>query len=329
MQFKDYYESLRVVNTATPKEIKKAYRKLARRYHPDVNPGDASAETRFKAINEAYEVLSDPDKRRKYDELGANWKQYEQAQATSGNPFGTGGGWSFRGQPPNNVQWNNARNAFGDDPFSEFFQTFFSAGDRFSSRPSGHRSRKHRGHNVEHEFQMTLEQAFTGVTQRLSLKSDGRTRTVDVRIPAGVADRSRVRISGEGKPGIGGASAGDLYLRVRLAPHAVFERKGRDLYIKTTVALTTAVLGGEVNISTLEGKALRLKVPSVTQPGQVFRLKGQGMPAIRKTEARGDMYATVHVELPDVLTHEAREHFEALALLEQSAQQNKKRTRRD
>ena len=342
MQFKDYYESLGVAQGTKPAEIKKAYRKLARKFHPDVNPGDQSAETRFKEINEAYEVLGDPDKRRKYDQLGANWKQYEQAQAAGGRPFGAGVEWPFGGGPSDNVQWNvggtpgggvrtmsedDVRSMFGDDPFSDFFQTFFGGGDASGTRPRRRRARKQRGRDVEHELRLSLEQAFTGVTERLSLASGGRARTVEVRIPAGVTERSRVRVAGEGEPGTGGVTPGDLYLRVRLTPHAVFERKGRDLHIKTAIPLTTAVLGGEVEVPTLDGKALRLKVPAVTQPGQVFRLKGQGMPTVRTGGSRGHMYATVHVELPDRLTDEAREHFEALAALEQTARRTKKRTK--
>ena len=331
MEFKDYYQTLGVGKTATPEELKKSFRKLARKCHPDVNPGDESAEQRFKEINEAYEVLGNPETRRKYDELGTNWKQYEQAQAAGPNPSGRG--WPFGGGGPSGgVHWNvnsggagsgfrtmsedDVRNMFGDDPFSDFFQTFFGGGGPSGgARPRGGAPAR-RGRDVEHALELTLEQAFTGVTERLALTAGGHARTVEVRIPAGVSDRSRVRVAGEGEPGTGGSRAGDLFLRVRLAPHPVFERKGHDLYTRASIPFTTAVLGGEVELPAISGSTLRLKVPETTQPGQVFRLKGKGMPALRPRGARGDMYATAHVRLPDTLTAETRAHFEALAALD-------------
>jgi DnaJ-class molecular chaperone len=319
VEFKDYYATLGVGKTATDKEIKQAFRKLARKHHPDVNPGDKAAESKFKEINEAYEVLGDPAKRKKYDELGANWRAYEQAERAGGpNPFAgqwnvnTGGGQGgFRTMTQEEME-----EMFGDqNPFSDFFTTFFGGGFGGGTSARGGRTRSRKGRDVEHEIELSLDDAYHGATRRLSLKHDGHTRTVDVRIPAGVGDGSRVRISGEGEPGIGGAASGDLYLRIRLSAHPLFERKGRDLYVKVPLPVTTAVLGGEVEVPTIAGKTVRLRIPAVTQNGQVFRLKGYGMPAVNKNDDTGDAYARVDVQLPTQLTPEERSHYEALAKL--------------
>jgi DnaJ-class molecular chaperone len=330
MEFKDYYATLGVAKTATDKEIKQAFRKLARKFHPDVNPGDKTAEGKFKDLNEAYEVLGDPAKRKKYDELGANWRLYEQAQAQGGaNPFA---GWNVNvgGAPGGGFRTmtqEEMEEMFGGDssPFSDFFTTFFGGG--FSGAGAGTggtrgargRPRQRPGRDVEHELELTLEEAYQGVTRRLSMKHDGHARTVDVRIPAGVGDGSRVRVSGEGEHGVGGAASGDLYLRVRLAPHPVFERKGRDLYVKVPLPVTTAVIGGEADVQTLAGKPARLRIPPLTQNGQVFRLKGFGMPTVGRPDEKGDLYARVDVQLPSQLSPEEREHYEALARLGGSA----------
>ena len=339
MEFRDYYKVLSVSKSATADEIKKAFRKLARTHHPDVNPGDQSAEKQFKEINEAHEVLGDPDKRRKYDELGANWQQYERAQTAGASPFSGGGPFGF-GEPGggpwhvnvgggpggfHTMSENEVQDMFGKNPFSNFFQTFFSGGDGpgFAGRrrPA---PRRMRGRDVEHRLDLSLEQAFHGVTQRLSLKTGGRAHTVEVRIPAGVTDGSRVRVAGEGEPGTG-ASTGDLYLRVRLRPHARFERRKRDLYVTAAVPVTSAVLGGHVEVPTLDGKSLRLRVPEQTQPGQVFRLKGKGMPSVRGS-GRGDLYATFQITLPGKLSAETRKHYEALAALEKKTAHEAKRS---
>ena len=325
MEFKDYYKTLGVAKSATDKEIKQAFRKLARKLHPDVNPGDKAAEAKFKEVNEAYEVLGDPEKRKKYDELGANWRLYEQAGAQGGpNPFagnwnvgGTGSG-GFRTMTPEEME-----ELFGDsNPFSDFFTTFFGGGvpggGRGGARTSA-RSSQRAGRDIENEIELPLEDAYHGSTQRLSLRHDGHARTVDVRIPAGVVDGSRVRISGEGEQGLGGAAAGNLYLRVRLAPHPVFEIKGRDLYTKVLVPVTTAVLGGEALVMTLSGKPARLRIPPLTQSGQVFRLKGYGMPTVGKPEDKADLYARVDLQMPTHLSPQEREHYEALRKLSDGA----------
>jgi len=327
LDFKDYYQTLGVAKTATEKEIKAAFRKLARKLHPDVNPGDAAAEARFKEVNEAYEVLGDPATRKKYDELGANWRLYEQAGAGGrppGGPWGTPGAGPG-GQGFRTMTREEMEEMFGgESPFSDFFTTYFGGdvfgaagtrGPRTHNARSQGRGRRRPGRDVENEIVLPLEDAYRGTTTRLQLRYGGEARSVDVRIPAGVSDGSRVRVSGEGERGIGGAESGHLYLRVRLAPHAVFERKGRDLYVAVHVPVTTAVLGGEADVRTLAGKPARLRVPPETQNGQVFRLKGYGMPAAGQPADKGDLYARVEVQVPTGLTEQEREHYAALRKL--------------
>jgi DnaJ-class molecular chaperone len=284
MEFKDYYQTLGVAKNASEKELKQAYRKLARKHHPDINPGDKGSEARFKEINEAYEVLGDPDKRRKYDELGANWRLYEQAQQQGYSP--------------------------GASPFG-------GGGPRDAGRARGRGQRSQKGRDIEHEVELTLEEAFHGATRRISIKEGGHARSVDVRIPAGVKDGSRVRAAGEGETGANGGASGDLYLRVRLRPHPVFERDGHDLRTKVGVPVTTAVLGGEANVPTISG-SVRLKIPETTQSGQVFRLKGHGMPVVGKDQ-RGDLYAAIEIQLPRTLTKDERQYYEALQALDSGA----------
>jgi DnaJ-class molecular chaperone len=324
MDFKDYYATLGVTKTSTDKEIKQAFRRLARKHHPDVNPGDKAAEARFKEINEAYEVLGDPDKRRKYDELGANWRQYEEAARSGAGPvpgggwqggFGAGGG-GFR-----TMSEEEMRDLFGEaDPFSDFFHVFFGGagqqGDGGRRARAGRGRGRPAGRDVEQEIELSLTDALHGTTRRLAIKHDGHARTVDVRIPAGVNDGSRVRVPGEGEQLGGGAKPGDLYLRIRLAPDPRFERKGADLYTRVSLPLTTAVLGGETDVTTLSGKTLRLKVPAGTQQAQVFRFKGHGMPLVNTPGQTGDLYATVDVQLPRTVTPEQRTLFEELRKLE-------------
>src|SRR5438874_5012453 len=258
MEFKDYYATLGVNKGSTEKDIKQAFRKLARKHHPDVNPGDKAAEARFKEINEAYEVLGDPEKRKKYDELGANWRMYEQAQRAGGapgggSPFDTGG-WSVnfgggggagKSSGYRTMSAEEMRDLFGnEDPFSDFFRTFFSGGEEREPARRGGRTgrapRARQGRDVEQTIDLSLEDAYRGATRRLAIKLDGHARPVDVRIPAGVGEGSRVRVAGEGEHGAAGAQSGDLYLRIRLASHPKFERKGKDLYARVAIPLTTA-----------------------------------------------------------------------------------------
>ena len=321
MEFKDYYAILGVPKSATDDEIKRAYRKLARKHHPDLNPGDKTAEAKFKELNEANEVLGDPDKRRKYDELGANWRQYEQqaAQGPAGGWPGAGrGGATYRTVTPEEMQ-----DILGGEAFSDFFQTFFS-GSQAEAGHSARRTRSHRskrGADVEAVAELSLEEAFLGTTRRTVVPRNGKQHTVEVRIPAGIKDGATVRATGEGGAAPREGQAGNLYLSVRVLPHRRFERRGQDLYTQVSIPVTTAVLGGEVTVETLGGSTLRLKIPEHTSSGRVFRLRGHGMPTVGAADQRGDLYATAEIQVPASLTPEERTHYEALRALELGADQ--------
>lgn len=308
MEYKDYYKILGVDKTASQQEIKKAYRRLARQYHPDVNPGDKSAEARFKEINEAYEVLSDPEKRKKYDELGASWQQW---QRMGGDPRGFDwsqwfAGGQAGGGPRVHVEYGDLGDLFGGG-FSEFFRTIF--GD-MGGAEYVRQARSRRGNDVEYPVEITLEEAYTGTTRILQLDN----RRLEVKIPAGVDTGSRVRIAGEGAPGIGGGQKGDLYLKISVLPHKIFERKGDDLYCEVPIDLYTAVLGGEVAVPTLKGQVM-LKIPPETQGGKRFRLKGLGMPNLKNPSVKGDLYAEAKIVLPRGLSKQEKELFAQLASL--------------
>lgn len=315
MEFQDYYATLGVSKTATDAEIKKAYRKLARQLHPDLNPGSKTAEAKFKALNEANEVLSDAEKRRKYDELGANW---QNGAPPPGHAGGQGGRRRSRAVTPDEMRDMFGGGAGSDDPFSDFFHTFFGGGGAEADhRHAGRSARAFKGRDIEQPIDLTLEEAFLGATRRLQSERDGKLKSVEVRIPAGIREGSRIKVAGEGEPAPNANSQpGDLFLMVRLAPHPRYDRRGNDLYIKVPVSVTTAVLGGEITVPTLAGTVLRLRIPEMTSGGRVFRLKGHGMPVARATDERGDLYATVEIVLPAALTPEARTHYEQLRELD-------------
>jgi molecular chaperone DnaJ len=321
MPNKDYYAILGVGRTATDKDIKQAYRRLARKYHPDVNPGDKSAEARFKEINEANEVLSDPEKRKKYDQFGAQWQTAEQfAKAGQGAKwdFGKGGAYTTYD--------------FGDlgdlgDVFGNLFQGFGTG--------AGSARRAARPRSIEHPVDVTLEEAYQGTKRVMQLQAEeacptcggtgraGRARCtvcggagrllkprrLEVKIPPGVGDGSKVRIAGQGGQGYDGAK-GDLYLVVRVLPHQTFDRRGDDLHTEIAIPLVTAMLGGEIAVPTLKGK-VALKVPPETQNGKIFRLAGQGMPHLNDS-SHGDLFARIKVLLPTRLTPQERQLFEQL-----------------
>lgn len=307
MEYKDYYQILGVPKSADEKEIRQAYRRLARKYHPDVNPGNKAAQEKFKEINEANDVLSDPDKRKKYDALGSNWQQYEQYQRAGGQgPFQWGGG-QYRTITPEEFQ-NMFGGLGGQDlgGFSDFFRTFFGGG--FGGARANARLR--RGEDIEQVIEIPLEDAYRGATRVLQTDQ----RRLEVKIPAGVKTGSKIRLAGEGMPGANGTAPGDLYLRVQIAPHPTFERQGDDLHCEIPVALYTALLGGEVSVPTLKGK-LALRIPPETQTGKTFRMTGQGMPRLNQAHAFGDLYAAVRVVLPENLSAKERELIEKLAAL--------------
>jgi curved DNA-binding protein len=322
MEYRDYYQILGVSKTAGQDAIKKSYRKLARQYHPDVNPGDKKAEERFKDINEAYEVLSDPEKRQKYDQFGAQWQQYERAggrpddfwQQWGGAQGGPGRQTHTRTVSPE--EFEQIFGQGGEAGFSDFFETLFGGmGGRrasgFGAGPGYGEPRPRRGRDVEHPVEITLEEAFQGTSRLLQRDAPGASRQTEVKIPRGAKTGTRVRLSGEGTSGAAGGEAGDLYLRVQLLPHHRFERDGDDLKVTVPVDLYTAVLGGRVEVPTLSGP-VKLTIPAETVNGRVFRLRGQGMPHLRNPEQRGDLYATVEVQLPRQLSEAERKLFEQL-----------------
>lgn len=320
MEFKDYYEILGIPRDADEKTIRAAYRRLARKYHPDVNPGDKDAEARFKEVNEANEVLSDPEKRKKYDELGARWKEYDAWQraqpgaGATGQPFdwsGFGGGsrggtrYQYYTTSPEDL-----RDLFGDErPFSDFFETLFGETRR--------RAQPRRGRDVEAEVEIDLPEVVTGATRLITLPSAaGGTRRLEAKIPPGVETGTRVRLAGQGEPGPQNAPSGDLYLVVRVRPHAQFERDGANLRSRAEAPFTTLVLGGELEVSTPTGRAA-LRIPAGTSDGQTFRLRGQGLPHENRPQQRGDLVVEVHARLPGQIDAERRRLFEELARLEE------------
>src|SRR5437773_106891 len=311
VQFRDYYETLGVSKTASEDEIRSAFRKLARKYHPDVAKDKKTAEEKFKQINEAYEVLSDPEKRRKYDRLGENWNQPGGFQP----PPQWGGG------QPGGFRWGSGENGgvefeFGGTGFSDFFEAFFGGGRGRSAFGGfgGRQATAERGADVEADIMVTLEEALNGSTRTVSLRRAGsnKVENYQVKIPRGVREGQRIRLAGQGEAGARGGKSGDLFLRVRLARHPDFSVEGSDLIHEVKIEPWRAVLGGELLVPTLEGK-VRLKIPQGTQGGQRFRLRERGLPGV--SGRRGDLYVEVQINMPKKLTEREREIWNELAKL--------------
>jgi molecular chaperone DnaJ len=328
MAAKDYYKILGVTRTAADKDIKAAYRRLARQYHPDVNPGNKSAEERFKEINEAYEVISDPEKRKKYDQYGDQW-QYADQLNEAAQRQGKSGSWNFRQQ----TGGSGPSFQYDQGDLGSIFEDILGDRGGFGRRTT----RPRKGGDVEHEVEISLEEAYNGTIRNISLQTEvpcsacrgtGRIQNLacsvcrgagtvpqikrlEVKIPAGVDTGSRVRIAGKGEPGPAGSPPGDLYLVITVLPHTLFERKGDDLYVDIPVPLTTAMLGGEVQVPTLKGNKLALRIPPETQNERIFRLAGQGMPH-PSDPARGDLMAIIKVNLPSGLSAEEKALFNKL-----------------
>ena len=331
MAGKDYYGILGISKSAADKDVKAAYRKMARKYHPDVNPGDKAAEARFKQINEAFEVLSDAAKRKKFDQYGSDYENAEayararqQAQQQYGT-YGRGGG----GTPYTTYETSD----MGD--LNEVFESLLKGFGTGGARAGGRRAPR-RGQDIQHQVEVTLEEAYNGTRRVMELQSEqacpacqgmGRTkngvcqtcrgggrvikpRRLEVKIPAGVKDGSKVRVAGEGEQGQGG-TPGDLYLVIKVAPHPLFKREGDDLLVDVPVSLVAAVLGGEVQVPTLKGSKLALRIPPETQNGKIFKLARQGMPRLGDT-SRGDMLAKMAVVVPTNLNDKERALFEQL-----------------
>lgn len=325
MEYKDYYKTLGVKKNAGADEIKKAYRKLARKHHPDVNPDDRTAEEKFKDINEAYEVLSDEDKRAKYDRFGAEWQQFSGAggrpQDFNWDAWGAapgGGGAQYRTVSPEEFEQMFGRGASGGGGFSDFFETLFgamggrsaggarsgfggsytTADDMFGTM--GRQRAQPAQLDQEHPIQVSLEEAFHGTTRTLQWEGG---RRVEAKIPRGVRTGSRVRLSGQA--GTTDGRAGDLYLKVEVLPHKLYERDGDNLRMTQPVDLFTALLGGKVSVAAID-KSVNLTIPEGTRNGKTFRLKNLGMPKLRKPDERGDLYVTVAIELPTKLSDEEK-----------------------
>jgi len=297
---RDYYQVLGVDRGADDKAIKTAYRKLARKHHPDVNPGDNDSETRFKEIGEAYSVLSDPEKRKKYDRFGPDFEKYVSAS-------GGAGSGTYTSTPGSVGNFN-----FGGENFDSVLEQLFGRANVGRTRVRTTVPRK--GADLEEPIQISLEDAFNGTTVTLQIRDTqtGEIRKVEVKIPAGAAEGLRVRVAGKGDPGYSGGTPGDLYLIVTIKPNPLFEREGDDLRTRVPTPLYTAVLGGEVLVPTPKGTHLALKVPAETNNGTRMRLTGQGMPRLNGS-GRGDLYAEISVQVPKGLSEKERELFEELA----------------
>lgn len=332
MEYKDYYKTLGIGKNASEKDIKTAYRKLARKFHPDVNPGNKEAEARFKEINEANAVLTDPEKRKKYDTLGPEWeKRYQQGYPGAAG-YNTGGAGTTA-------------------DFSDFFETLFGQrgstgtdaggfdfdiGSIFGRQRGRTRTVEQRGSDAEQGIEVTLAEAYDGAERAFTLQSTQtcptcqgtglqneslcptcqgagaipKTKRLDVKIPKGVKEGSRIRISGEGNPGVGGGSSGDLYLVVHMVPDPRFRREGDDLYTEVSVPMIKLILGGEAEVPTVKGR-LTVRVPAASQNGRTLRLGGQGVPTLRGGK-QGDLYVKLNALLPTTLSEKQRDLFQQL-----------------
>lgn len=312
MEYKDYYRILGVDKNATEQDIRQSYRKLARKYHPDVNPGNKEASEHFKEINEAYEVLRDEEKRKKYDQLGSNWTRYQQMGGDPGgfdwSEYFSGAGGAGGRQGGAYTEYVDLNDLFGQGGFSDFFQNIFGGAPGGSGR--GMRQPSMTGRDYEQPVQITLEEAYSG-TKRLVQTGQ---RRIEVSIPPGVRTGSRVRVSGEGAQGINGGPPGNLYLVIEVQPHPRFRREGNNLHITLPVDLYTMVLGGEVILTTLKGR-VSLRIPAESKSGRVFRLRGQGMPLLKDPSTFGDLYVEVRPRLPDSLSDKEKALFRELAAL--------------
>ncbi|WP_018477996.1 DnaJ C-terminal domain-containing protein [Pontibacter roseus] len=293
MEYKDYYKILGVEKSASQADIKKAYRALAKKFHPDKTKGDKAAEEKFKDISEAYEVLGDEQKRKQYDELGANWRQFQQ------------GGGQYRGQPGGGFRGSysqgDASDMFGGSGFSDFFEQFFGGGFAQQAGDFRGRGRATKGQDYEGEMAISLQEAYSGTSRLLTVNG----QQLRITTKPGVADGQVLRIKGKGGPAVGGGVPGDLFMRVLVQPHPNFDRQGDDLHTKLNLDLYTAILGGDAEVDTITGK-LKLKIPAGTQNGKTLRLRGKGMPVYGKPDQHGDLYVKIEVQLPVHLSDEER-----------------------
>jgi curved DNA-binding protein len=306
MAYTDYYKILGISKAASEEDIKKAYRKLARKLHPDLNPNDKEANKKFQQINEANEVLSDPEKRKKYDQYseqyGENWQNAEQFEKA--RQSGAYAGERRSGQSANPFSDFGGGEEFGEGQYSDFFEQMFGAGARGSKT----RNTKFRGQDYQAELHLSLRDAAKTHTQTLTVNE----KNIRITIPAGVEDGQVIRLKNHGAPGVNGGPQGDLYITFRVAPDPVFKRVGNDLYISLDLDLYTAVLGGEVMVETLDG-TIKLKVKPETQNGTKARLKGKGFPVYKQEGSFGDLYVTYNILIPEHLTPRQKELFTELS----------------
>lgn len=307
MAYIDYYNILGVSKTASQDDIKKAYKKLARKYHPDLNPNDANAHRKFQEINEANEVLSDPDKRKKYDQYGENWKHADEFEAQKRQYGGQGGGGfggGFAGFGGDGGYWQGGGFSDNESGFSDFFESLFGNAGRGGG---GRRSAGFRGQDYNAELHLSLRDAATTHKQILNVNG----KNIRITVPAGVADGQTIKLKGQGAPGTNGGPAGDLYITFVIAPDNLFKRAGDDLYVTAPLDLYTAVLGGEQVVDTLNGK-VKLKIKPGTQNNSKVRLKGKGFPVYKKEGSFGDLIVTFSVVIPTSLTEKQQDLFRQL-----------------
>lgn len=298
MEFVDYYKILELSKTASEAEIKSAYRKLARKYHPDLNPNDESAKKKFQLVNEANEVLSDPEKRKKYDEFGKDWKHADEIKANQ-----------QRQQSQGNTRQNQTNNDFGGDfsgsDFSDFFESMYGSGGSGSRRQT-----KFRGQDLSAELHFDLKDVYNSQQQTLTVNG----KNIRITIPAGVENGQVIKIGGHGSPGVNGGPAGDLYITFSITNTSGFKREGNNLYANVDLDLYTALLGGEILVNTFDGK-VKLKVAPETQSGTKVKLKDKGFPVYKKENQFGDLYITYQVKLPSKLSEKEKELFTELSKL--------------
>ncbi len=324
MNYKDYYSALGLKKNASKEEIKKAYRKMARKYHPDVNPDDATAVQKFKEISEAYEVLGNEENRKLYDQLGSDWKRYKQ-DGGQGADFN----WQqwARSQGARNRQHAHSRSAedfFRGGDFSDFFEQVFGGGSNMGQQ--GQRRTRtgtdffeqsygrgagpvpQKGKDIHAELEITLEEAHKGTEKSVRVNK----KQMKIKIPQGIYDGRRLKLKGRGQSGGQGGESGDLYIRINIRPHDVFTRENDDLHVTVNVGLYQMLLGGVISVPTMTGK-VKIKVPPESQPGKVMRLAGYGMPVFQSENRKGDLFATLQVALPEKLSEDEKKMFRELA----------------
>lgn len=305
MEYKDYYKLLEVPKNASQEEIKKKYRKLAVKYHPDKNANNPKAEEKFKEISEAYEVLKDPEKRKKYDQLGANWNQYQHAHGGDGAGFD----WSqFTGAQGRRQNQGERSDMFGGaGGFSDFFNSIFGNMGGFQDGGFGRSNMAHPGRDYETEMEISLEEAHHGTARIINVNGN----KIRIKTKEGAYNGQILRVKGKGEPG-NGAPNGDLYVKIKVASHPVFQREGDNLKRKIKIDVLDAVLGGKVEVAGLDSQKFNLKLPAGTDSGKVFRLKGKGMPIYGKTNQSGDLLVETQIVVPDDLSNEEKLLFEQI-----------------